>query len=318
MTTATSARGWGMPGIGSSGPTAEDEQRFRRLVDANVIGVTISDDDRVLESNDAWLDIVGRTREELEAGAISWRAITAPEWAAQDDQVTRKLDDEGWVAPYGKESIRPDGTPVPVLLSGVTLDREPLRVVAVVIDLTERRAHDRERELLLSREREARREAELAADRSRRLQRVTAALSAASSADDVGEVVVGQAVDDFYAAAGALAFRIGDEVQMRHDRGFEETVMAEWRRFPLHFDAPVCDALRTGEAVYLETLDDWERYPMLRDVITGAFQAMVVVPIAFAGRVFAALVLCNREARRFMAADRGFLTQLADQAAQAL
>jgi PAS domain S-box-containing protein len=305
-----------MPETGSSEPTAED--RFRRLADANVIGVTISDDDRVLESNDAWLNIVGRTRAELEAGEISWRAITAPEWAAQDDQVTRKLDDEGWVAPYEKEYVRPDGTRVPVLLSGVTLDRDPLRVVAVVIDLSERRAHDRERELLLSREREARREAELAADRSARLQRVTAALSAASSADEVGEVVVGQAVSDFYAAAGALAFRIGEEVQMRHDRGFEETVMANWRRFPLHIDAPVCDALRTGEPVYLETIDDWERYPQLRDVITGAFQAMVVIPIAFAGRVFAALVLCNREARRFMSADRFFLSQLADQAAQAL
>jgi PAS domain S-box-containing protein len=307
-----------MPETGSSGPTAEDEQRFRRFVDANVVGVTISDDDRVLESNDAWLSIVDRTREELEAGEISWRAITAPEWAAQDDQVTRKLDDEGWVAPYEKEYVRPEGTRVPVLLSGVTLDRDPLRVVAVVIDLSERRAHDRERELLLSREREARREAELAADRSARLQRVTAGLSAASGADEVGEVVVGQAVSDFYAAAGALAFRIGNEVQMRYERGFEETVMAAWRRFPLHIDAPVCDALRTGEPVFLETVDDWERYPQLRDVITGAFQAMVVVPIAFAGRVFAALVLCNREARRFMAADRTFLAQLADQAAQAL
>jgi PAS domain S-box-containing protein len=307
-----------MPETGSSGPTAEDEQRFRRLVDANVMGVTISDDERVLESNDAWLNIVGRTREELEAGEISWRAITAPEWAAQDDQVTRKLDADGWVAPYEKEYVRPDGSRVPVLLSGVTLDRDPLRVVAVVIDLTERRAQDRERELLLSREREARREAELAADRSARLQRVTAALSAATSADEVGEVVVGQAVDDFYAAAGALAFRIGDEVEMRHDRGFEHTVMANWRRYPLHMDAPVCDALRTGEPVYLETLDDWERYPQLRAVITGAFQAMAVIPIAFADVVFAALVLCNREARRFMAADRAFLDQFAHQAAQAL
>ena len=71
----------------------------------------------MLESNDAWLNIVGRTREELERGEISWRAITAPEWAAQDDQVTRKLDAEGWVAPYEKEYVRPDGTRAPVLLS---------------------------------------------------------------------------------------------------------------------------------------------------------------------------------------------------------
>jgi PAS domain S-box-containing protein len=272
----------------------------------------------VLEANDAWLKIVGRTREELERGEISWRAITAPEWAAQDDQVTRKLDAEGWVAPYEKEYVRPDGTRAPVLLSGVTLDRDPLRVVAVVIDLSERYAADRERELILAREREARREAELAADRIARLQRVTAALSAASSADEVGEVVVGQAVEGFYAAAGALAFRIGDEVHMRYDRGFEGTAMATWRRYPLHIDAPVCDALRTGEPVYLETLDDWERYPQVRGLITERFQAMVVVPLTFGGTVFAALVLCNTEARRFMAADRAFLEQLADQAAQAL
>jgi PAS domain S-box-containing protein len=264
------------------------------------------------------LKIVGRTREELERGELSWRAITAPEWAAQDDQVTRRLDAEGWVAPYEKEYVRPDGTRAPVLMSAVTLDRDPLRVVAVVIDLSERYAADRERELILAREREARREAELAADRASRLQRVTAALSAASTADEVGEVVVAQAVEGFYAAAGALAFRIGDEVHMRHDRGFEDTAMAAWRRFPLHIDAPVCDALRTGEPVYLETADDWERYPELRAVITMAFEAMAVIPIAFAGRVFAALVLCNRTARRFMAGDRSFLAALADQAANAL
>jgi PAS domain S-box-containing protein len=304
--------------IGSSGRTAEDERRFRLLVDANVVGVTISDDDHVLEANDAWLAIVGRTREELESGQLSWRAITAPEWATQDDQVTRKLAAEGWVAPYEKEYVRPDGTRAPVLISGVTLDRDPLRVVAVVIDLSERYAHERERELVLAREREARREAELAADRTTRLQRVTAALSAVSTAEEVGEVVVTQAIEAFYAAAGALAFVEGTDVVVHHDRGFEETAMAAWRRFPLGFDSPVCDTLRTGEPVYLETLDDWERYRELRARITGVFEAMVVVPVALGGHVMAALVLCNRTGRRFYAADRMFLSALADQAAQAL
>jgi PAS domain S-box-containing protein len=306
------------PAIASSGPTAEDERRFRRLVDANVVGVTISDDDRVLEANDAWLGIVGRTREELEAGEISWRAITAPEWAAQDDQVSRRLAAEGWVAPYEKEYIRPDGTRAPVLLSGVTLDRDPLRVVAVVIDLSERYAADRERELLLAREREARREAELAADRTARLQRVTAALSAASSADEVGDVVVAQAVDAFYAAAGALAFREGEEVAMRHERGFEPAAMAPYRRFPMRLDSPVCDVLRSGEPVFLETLDDWERYDDLVTRITGRFAAMAVVPLVFGGAVSGALVLCNETPRRYLAGDRAFLAALADQAAHAL
>jgi serine phosphatase RsbU (regulator of sigma subunit) len=163
-----------------------------------------------------------------------------------------------------------------------------------------------------------RREAELAADRTGRLQRATAALSAASSAEDVGEVVVGQALEAFFAAAGSLAFRDGDEVQMAYDRGFEDTVMAGWRRFHMRLDSPVCDVLRTGEPVYLETLDDWEPYPELRSRITGRFQAMVVVPLCFGGAITGALVLCHTDPRRFMAADRAFLASLADQAAHAL
>ena len=106
---------------------------------------------------------------------------------------------------------------------------------------------------------------------------------------------------------------------MRHDRGFEETAMAPWRRFPLHIDAPVCDALRTGEPVYLETLDDWEHYPSCAAASPGAFAGDGRRPArASAASCIAALVLCNREARRFMAADRAFLAALADQAAHAL
>ena len=147
--------------------------------------------------------------------------------------------------------MRPDGTRVPVLISGVRLDSDPLRVVAIIIDLTDRRAAERERERLLAREREARREAELAAERTLRLQRATAALSAASSAAEVGDVVVVQAIEAFGAAAGVLAFLEGDEVVVRSDWGFGESAMSPWRRFPFSFDSPVCDALRTGEAVYL-------------------------------------------------------------------
>src|SRR3954447_26339790 len=60
--TGTSARGWGMRVTASSEPIAEDERRYRVLVDANVVGVTVSDYERVLEANDAWLRITGHAR----------------------------------------------------------------------------------------------------------------------------------------------------------------------------------------------------------------------------------------------------------------
>jgi PAS domain S-box-containing protein len=297
---------------------AEDERRYRLLVDANVVGVTISDRERVLEANDAWLAITGHTREELESGELSWRAMTPPEWLPADDRVIERVAGQGWMEPYEKEYVRADGRRVPVLISAVRLDTEPLRIVALVTDLTERRAADRERELLLAREREARREAEAAADRTNRLQCVTAALSAASSAAEVGEVAVEQAIVALSAAAGGLAFREGDSVVVHHDRGFDEMVMAGWRQFPLALHSPVGDVLQTSEPVFLETLDDWEHYAELRSRIEGRYPAMAVVPLAFGGVVSGALVLCSTDGRRFMAADRTFLCALGDQAAHAL
>src|SRR6185295_1414539 len=244
--------------------------------------------------------------------------MTPPEWTTADDNAMRQLAKDGWVEPYEKEYMRPDGTRVPVLIGGVRLDSDPLRVVAIIIDLTDRRAAERERERLLAREREARREAELSADRTARLQRATAALSAASSAAEVGDVVVVQAIEAFGADAGALAFREGNEVVTRSDWGFGEAEMAPWRRFPLTFDSPVCDALLTGEPVFLGTYDEWEHYVELRGRIDGLFATLAAVPLNFGGVVQAALILTMRKQHRFMAADRAFLAALADQAAHAL
>jgi PAS domain S-box-containing protein len=302
----------------SSGPIAEDERRFRLLVDANVVGVTISDAERVLEANDAWLRMTGHTRAELEGGTISWRAMTPPEYTAGDDRVLEQLTTEGWVEPYEKEYVRPDRSHVPVLISGVRLDSDPLRIVALVIDLTDRRAAERQRERLLAREREARREAELAADRTARLQQATAALSAASSAAEVGDVVVCQAIEAFSAEAGALAFLERDEVVVTSDWGFEGAAMAPWRHFPVDMDTPIGDVLRSGAPVYLATRDDWEHYPELRSRIEGRYAAMATVPLAFAGVVSAALILCLTHDHQFVATDRSFLAALADQAAHAL
>ena len=92
----------------SSGPIAEDERRYRVLVDANVVGVTVSDHDHVIEANDAWLRITGHTRAEQESGQLSWRAMTPPEWTTADDNAMRQLAAEGWVEPYEKEYLRPD------------------------------------------------------------------------------------------------------------------------------------------------------------------------------------------------------------------
>ena len=55
------------------------EQRFRRLFELGVAGVTISDlDGNFKEANNAFLRLLGYTRAEMRAGKLNWEVITPP------------------------------------------------------------------------------------------------------------------------------------------------------------------------------------------------------------------------------------------------
>ena len=59
---------------------AERESKIQRLVNANIIGVVISEPEgQVIEANDAFLDMLGYTREDLAAGPLRWTDLTLTE-----------------------------------------------------------------------------------------------------------------------------------------------------------------------------------------------------------------------------------------------
>ena len=58
----------------------ESNRLLGRLREANVLGVYVATVEGIQEANDAFLDMVGYTRHDLEAGCITWAAITPPEW----------------------------------------------------------------------------------------------------------------------------------------------------------------------------------------------------------------------------------------------
>ncbi|HET7600261.1 MAG TPA: PAS domain S-box protein [Gemmatimonadales bacterium] len=125
----------------------DSEARFRGLATSNVIGILACDPETVIDANDAFLEIIGYTRDELHAGAIRWRSLTPPEYAARDQQALEELLRTGTCRPFAKEYARRDGTRVPVLLGATVVSREPLEWVCFVIDATaQRRAEDQLRQ----------------------------------------------------------------------------------------------------------------------------------------------------------------------------
>ncbi len=120
-----------------------------RLMEANVLGVVVSSDEGIHDANDAYLDIIGRTRSDLESGRIVWRAITPQRWAAADDDAVEQIRRTGALQPYEKEYVHSDGRLVPVLIGSAVIDRDPLRWATFVVDLTARQRAEQERAILL-------------------------------------------------------------------------------------------------------------------------------------------------------------------------
>ncbi|MBD2102679.1 PAS domain S-box protein [Leptolyngbya sp. FACHB-261] len=116
----------------------KSEARFSRLVESNIIGVILADPSgSIREANDAFLKLVGYTREDLQNGTLNWAEMTPPEYQQQDEQVLQELAVSGSCAPFEKEYIRKDGTRVPILLGAAQLESDQLAWVCFVLDLTE-------------------------------------------------------------------------------------------------------------------------------------------------------------------------------------
>jgi PAS domain S-box-containing protein len=125
------------------------EAKIRRLVDANVVGVLVSDDDgRIVEANDAFLEMVGYARDDLTSGRLRWPELTPPESRVASERAVAQLRATGTCDVFEKEYFRRDGSRVPVLVGAAAVDGPGSQAVAFVLDLTERKRAEEERERL--------------------------------------------------------------------------------------------------------------------------------------------------------------------------
>ena len=123
----------------------EREAKVRRLVDSNIIGILIGrPDGHVQEANQAFLRIIGYEQADVESGRLRRTDLTPAEWRDRDARAVAEMRATGTAQPFEKEYIRKDGSRVPVLIGGATLDERGDTVVIFVIDLTERKRAEAE------------------------------------------------------------------------------------------------------------------------------------------------------------------------------
>ncbi|MBL8660763.1 MAG: PAS domain-containing protein [Rhodospirillales bacterium] len=123
------------------------EQRLRKVLDADAVGVLFLDKGgTVIDANEAFLSLTGYTRPDIDARALTWRALTPPEWAEASEEQMRKLAKTGRLGPYEKEYLRKDGSRRWLMFTGASLDDDT--IVKYCIDISDRKRIEAERELL--------------------------------------------------------------------------------------------------------------------------------------------------------------------------
>ena len=126
------------------------EAKFRYLFDSNLIGVFISDfAGTFLEANDAFLDLLGYTREELLAGTIKRDNITPPEFLYLSQDALKSLQESGSSGTYEKEYLHKSGKRIPVLIA-VTRIEQTETCIGFVLDISERKELDKRKDEFIS------------------------------------------------------------------------------------------------------------------------------------------------------------------------
>jgi formate hydrogenlyase transcriptional activator len=104
---------------------------------ATIAGVISGEFDHITEANDAFLEMVGYSREDLTEGRLYWPDLTPIEYLPLDEQAHEEGMRYGACTPFEKEYMRKDGTRFSVLVAVAVLNLSPFRWITVVQALAE-------------------------------------------------------------------------------------------------------------------------------------------------------------------------------------
>jgi PAS domain S-box-containing protein len=122
------------------------EAKFRRVVESNMLGHVFGNlDGTVSDVNECFLQMTGYTRAEAMFGALRWFELVPPEQKHLEQRAMHELKTAGVCSPYEVEFRRRDGTRVPVMVGMALMEGSASDWVSFVLDLTERRRTEEER-----------------------------------------------------------------------------------------------------------------------------------------------------------------------------
>ncbi len=162
-------------------------------------------------------------------------------------------------------------------------------------------------------------QSELARHDAERLQRVTAALSKASSPVEVAQEAVRTGLEVLRASGGSFMVPSDDGLEPLAMEGYPAETAERSTAVSLDTDLPIVRAYRSGTAQIVGTLEEWRAgFPhMVRTMQDTGYIAVTHHPLQVSSTVVGVISFAFDGERAFSASERAFLDNLAAQSAQA-
>ena len=153
------------------------------------------------------------------------------------------------------------------------------------------------------------------------LHALTAALGEALTAREIVRAVVANIASMFGAAGVVIARRTADghDVETLGSAGMPTDAESKWALFPLAAHVPLAHVTRTGESLFLESVEERERrFPEPNAFADAGLHANAIVPLMVESHPIGALGIAFRQARTFDEEERALVVSVARQCSLAL
>jgi PAS domain S-box-containing protein len=130
----------------------QSQERIRALIDSNLIGIVTSEGEEevAVEANEAFLQMSGYCREDLDQRRLTWARITLPKEAPLFEHAHQELVTCGQHTPFETELVCNDGSHLPILVGGVLFQDYSRQVVSFVLNNAARKELDRRKDDFIS------------------------------------------------------------------------------------------------------------------------------------------------------------------------
>lgn len=287
------------PGRGAS--PAISPGHFQAIVEAADDAIYSKDRNLMITSwNPAATMLYGYSAEEAIGQPVT--ILIPADHAGEERDILQRVLEGGHVNHYETERLRKDGSRVTVALTVSPISESDGSISGASViarDISERRRN---------------------ANRAALLQQLTTELAKTIAPEEVANVALREALPALNADGGAVGLldEGGATIRVAGYSGYSETSLANWETFSIDADLPMSEVVRSGKVAWVVGREEIvRRYPALAGTEIR-YLSRAIVPLWAHGRIFGAISLSFREARRFEPDERAFLEAVVQQAAYAL